>query len=105
LGDRAEAKAISELLNHSSEKTVISSTKSATGHLFGAAGGIEAIAVIQSINKGVVPPTLNLHATDLEFDLDFVPLVARKRKVRRALSNGFGFGGHNSVIAFSEFKE
>jgi 3-oxoacyl-[acyl-carrier-protein] synthase II len=104
LGDKVEAMAIDKLLKHSSEKALISSTKSATGHLFGAAGGIEAIAVIQSMNKGVVPPTLNLHASDPEFDLDFVPLVAREKRIRRALSNAFGFGGHNSVLAFSEFK-
>lgn len=81
-------------------RVAISSTKSMTGHLIGAAGGVEAIATILAIRSGVVPPTLNLDHPDPECDLDYVPRVARRRQVKVALSNTFGFGGHNATLLF-----
>jgi 3-oxoacyl-[acyl-carrier-protein] synthase II len=71
-----------------------------TGHLLGAAGGIESAATILAIKRGIIPPTINLENPDPECDLDYVPNVARERKVRLALNNSFGFGGHNATLAF-----
>ena len=105
LGDKAETKAIKKLSGSKDNAPVISSTKSATGHLFGAAGGVEAIAVIQTIQNNMVPPTLNLENPDPYCNLDYTPLTCRKHEVNRALSNGFGFGGHNSVLAISSFDK
>ena len=101
IGDHVETRAIKQLMGSGSHQVAVSSTKSATGHLLGAAGGIEAVAVIQSLNHNLIPPTLNLHQPDPECDLDYVPLVARSQSVDRALSNGFGFGGHNAVLALA----
>jgi 3-oxoacyl-[acyl-carrier-protein] synthase II len=105
LGDMAEIKAIEQVFENSIEKIAISSTKSMTGHCLGAAGAIEAIACIKSINEGIVPPTINHFTDDPEFDprLNFVFNVAQKRKVRTALSNNFGFGGHNASLIFKEY--
>ena len=100
VGDIAETKAL-KLFSAGGKTPPMSSTKAATGHLFGAAGGIEAILTIQTIRHGLLPPTLNLREPDPECDLDYVPLKAREAEVRRALSNGFGFGGHNAVLAFA----
>ncbi len=105
LGDKAETQAILKLCCSRDKVPLISSTKSATGHLFGAAGGVEAIAVIQAIQNHVVPPTLNLENPDPDCDLDYVPLMSRSHRVNRALSNGFGFGGHNSVLAISSCEK
>ena len=105
LGDKAETQAITRLSGTKNKVPLISSTKSATGHLFGAAGGIEAIAVIQAIQNNVIPPTLNLENPDPECDLDYVAMTSRNHVVNRALSNGFGFGGHNSVLAVSSYEE
>lgn len=105
LGDKAETLAIKKLAGPSASNLTVSSTKSATGHLFGAAGGIESIAVIETLRQGVVPPTLNLQNPDRECNLDFVPLTAREKHVDKALSNGFGFGGHNAVLALSAYKD
>ncbi len=104
LGDKAETQAIKKLIGLNEEFPLISSTKSATGHLFGAAGGVEAIAVIKAMQSKKIPPTLNLENPDSDCDLDYVPLACRNHEVNRALSNGFGFGGHNSVLAISSFK-
>ena len=71
-----------------------------TGHLLGAAGGIEAVAVIESLRHGIIPPTINLTAPDPECDLDYVPNKARRVDVRAAMSNSFGFGGHNATLVF-----
>jgi len=100
LGDIAEAKAIVQVFGDHAYKMNISSTKSMTGHLLGAAGAIEAIASIMAVYKGVIPPTINLKQLDPEIDsrLNLTPNVAQKRTVRAALSNTFGFGGHNASI-------
>ncbi|EAT15716.1 beta-ketoacyl-ACP synthase II [Desulfuromonas acetoxidans] len=105
IGDRVETRAIKQLMGKEHPQVAVSSTKSATGHLLGAAGGIEVVAVIQSLNHNLIPPTLNLHQPDPECDLDYVPLVARPQPVTRALSNGFGFGGHNAVLALAAWNQ
>ena len=102
LGDIAETKAIRKSLGLYSQNVMVSSTKGATGHLFGAAGGIEAVIAVKTLQSGVVPPTLGLENTDPECDLDYVPCTARNTDPVRLLSNGFGFGGHNAVIALEK---
>lgn len=100
LGDIAEIKAIIQVFGDHAYKLNISSTKSMTGHLLGAAGAIEALAAVMAVYKDVVPPTINLKQVDPEIDsrLNLTPNVAQKRTVRAALSNTFGFGGHNASI-------
>jgi 3-oxoacyl-[acyl-carrier-protein] synthase II len=83
----------------------ISSTKSITGHLLGAAGGVEAISVLLAMEKGIIHPTLNYEVPDPECDLDYVPNQARKKEVRLGLSISAGFGGVNSVILMKKFRE
>ncbi len=100
LGDRAETVAIKRALGDHSHKVAVSSTKSMTGHLLGAAGVVEAIFSILAIRDGVLPPTINLENPDPECDLDYVPLTARQAPVRIALSNSFGFGGTNGSLIF-----
>jgi 3-oxoacyl-[acyl-carrier-protein] synthase II len=100
LGDRAETVAIKRALGEHSKRVAVSSTKSMTGHLLGAAGVVEAIFSILAIRDGVLPPTINLENPDPECDLDYVPLVARKSRVKVALSNSFGFGGTNGSLVF-----
>jgi len=99
--DPMETLAIKKALGDHAWKTCVSSTKSMTGHLIGAAGAVEAIVAIQSIRDSVVPPTLNLDEPDAECDLDYIPHEARDRKVQNVLSNSFGFGGHNAGVIFS----
>jgi 3-oxoacyl-[acyl-carrier-protein] synthase II len=100
LGDRAETVAIKRTLGEHALRVPVSSTKSMTGHLLGAAGVVEAIFSILAIRDGVLPPTINLENPDPECDLDFVPRTARQAKVRIALSNSFGFGGTNGSLVF-----
>ncbi len=100
LGDRAETIAIKRTLGDHSRKVAVSSTKSMTGHLLGAAGVVEAIFSILAIRDSVLPPTINLENPDPECDLDYVPLTARQAPVRVALSNSFGFGGTNGSLIF-----
>jgi 3-oxoacyl-[acyl-carrier-protein] synthase II len=100
LGDRAETIAIKRALGDHAYKVAVSSTKSMTGHLLGAAGVVEAIFSILAIRDGVLPPTINLEHPDAECDLDYVPLTARKAPVKVALSNSFGFGGTNGSLVF-----
>ncbi|MCD6354916.1 MAG: beta-ketoacyl-ACP synthase II [Prolixibacteraceae bacterium] len=104
LGDIAETKAIVKTFGEHAYKLSISSTKSMTGHLLGAAGAIEGIASILAINNGVIPPTINHFTDDPEIDskLDFTFNVAKKRKISVALSNTFGFGGHNATLIFKK---
>ncbi|WP_126244450.1 beta-ketoacyl-ACP synthase II [Chitinophaga rhizosphaerae] len=105
LGDIAEVKAIQKVFGEAAYDLNISSTKSMTGHLLGAAGAVESITIIKSILEGLVPPTIN-HFTDdpqLDAQLNFTFNVAQKREVRAALSNTFGFGGHNASVIFKKF--
>jgi 3-oxoacyl-[acyl-carrier-protein] synthase II len=101
VGDLCETNAIKILTgDYAKNGLLVSSTKSMTGHLLGGAGGIESAACILAIKNGVIPPTINLENPDPECDLDYVPNVAREKKVRLALNNSFGFGGHNATLAF-----
>lgn len=102
-GDKSETKAIKEVFGEHAYKLLVSSTKSMTGHLFGAAGAVEAIITLKSIEDGVVPPTINYENPDPECDLNYVPNHAVETPIKFALSNGFGFGGHNAVLAFKKF--
>ena len=104
LGDIAETKAIKLAFGEYAQKgLMVSSTKSMTGHMLGAAGGIELIASVMAIVDGVVPPTINIEEQDPDCDLDVVPNVAREAKVDVALSNSFGFGGHNASLLVKRF--
>jgi 3-oxoacyl-[acyl-carrier-protein] synthase II len=105
LNDKMETKAIKTVFGDYAYKIPISSTKSMIGHLLGGAGAVEAAITIMVIQNGVIPPTINLTHPDPECDLDYVPNVARRAKVTAALSNSFGFGGHNSVLVFREYSE
>jgi len=100
LGDVAETRAMKRAFGDHAYKVMVSSTKSMTGHLLGAAGGVEAIFTILAMHHGVVPPTINLENPGEECDLDYVPNVARDKPLRVALSNGFGFGGTNGTLVF-----
>jgi len=104
LNDQLETMAIKRVFKGHAYKVAISSTKSMTGHLLGAAGAIEAIVMAMSIQKNKVPPTINLHEPDPDCDLDYVPNQAREMDVNITLSNSLGFGGHNATIVFREFK-
>jgi 3-oxoacyl-[acyl-carrier-protein] synthase II len=86
--------------DHARNGLLISSTKSMIGHLLGGAGSVESAVCILTMKHGVVPPTINLENPDPECDLDYVPNIAREKKVRVALNNSFGFGGHNATLAF-----
>ncbi len=102
--DRFETLAIKRLFGDHARRLAVSSTKSMTGHLLGAAGGVEAIATVLAIHHGVLPPTINYETPDPECDLDYVPNQARKQDVEVALSNAFGFGGTNATLAFRKFR-
>jgi 3-oxoacyl-[acyl-carrier-protein] synthase II len=95
--------AMKTVFKEHTKKLMVSSTKSMTGHLLGAAGGVEAVFTILTMKEGIVPPTINYEVPDPECDLDYVPNVARKAKVRVAMSNSFGFGGTNAALVFQEF--
>jgi 3-oxoacyl-[acyl-carrier-protein] synthase II len=107
LNDRTETQAIKSVFNingHDAYRIPISASKSMIGHLLGAAGSIEAAICVLAINHGIVPPTINLTHADPECDLDYVPNVARQVEVKTAISNSFGFGGHNSVLIFRRYS-
>lgn len=105
LGDIAETKAIKLAFgDYAKNGLMVSSTKSMTGHMLGAAGGIELIASVMAIHDGVIPPTINIEEQDPDCDLDVVPNVAREVAVSVALSNSFGFGGHNASVLVSKFE-
>ncbi len=105
LNDLNETKAIKTVFGNHAYDLVVSSTKSMTGHLLGAAGGIEAIATILSIKHDTIPPTINLTKPDPECDLDYSANKVTKKEINYAISNTFGFGGHNASILFKKFKE
>jgi 3-oxoacyl-[acyl-carrier-protein] synthase II len=104
VGDISETTAVKKALGEHAYKVAISSTKSMTGHLLGAAGGVEAVICGLTIENGIIPPTINLDNPDPECDLDYVPNTARKADVRVAMSNSFGFGGHNATIIMKKYE-
>ena len=103
--DKGETEAIKQIFGEHAYKIPISSTKSMTGHMLGAAGGVEAIASILSIENNIVHPTINYETPDEGLDLNYVPNVAQKHEVNAAISNSFGFGGHNACVVFKRFKD
>ncbi|MBY0548163.1 MAG: beta-ketoacyl-ACP synthase II [Candidatus Obscuribacterales bacterium] len=106
LGDRAETRAIRRAFGAHADNIAVSSTKSMTGHLLGAAGAIEAAISILALRDSAIPPTINLENVDSECDLDYVPLTARRdAKVNVAMSNSFGFGGHNACLVFKKYMD
>jgi len=105
LNDKVETMAIKTVFGNNAYHIPISSTKSMMGHLLGGAGAVEAAICIMVIQHGLIPPTINLTHPDPKCDLDYVPNVARQAKVTTALSNSFGFGGHNSVLVFRRYSE
>jgi 3-oxoacyl-[acyl-carrier-protein] synthase II len=105
LNDKIESLAIHKAFGDHAKKLAVSSTKSMTGHLLGAAGAIEFAACALAIRDQIVPPTINYTTPDPDCDLDYVPNQARKMKVDLAISNSLGFGGHNATIAVKKFQE
>ena len=109
VGDISEAKAIKEVFGDAAYKLNISSTKSMTGHLLGAAGAVEAMATILAVKNDIVPPTINHEEGDndeeIDYNLNFTFNTAQKREVRAAISNTFGFGGHNACVVFKKYAE
>jgi 3-oxoacyl-[acyl-carrier-protein] synthase II len=103
-GDINETNAIKEVFGEQARKLAVSSTKSMTGHLLGAAGGIESVVTVLTIARGMIHPTINYETPDPECDLDCVPNTARKAEVRMALTNSFGFGGTNASLIFKRFE-
>ena len=104
INDRVETHAVKQVFGEAAYGVPMSSTKSMTGHLMGAAGVIEAIACLKAVETGVVPPTINYRTPDPDCDLDYVVNGARRVDVRAAMSNSFGFGGHNAVLVFSRWE-
>ncbi|MER3544594.1 MAG: beta-ketoacyl-[acyl-carrier-protein] synthase II [Chloroflexota bacterium] len=103
LNDKFETMAIKHVFGEYAYKIPVSSTKSMTGHMMGATGALEAVFCVQAIRDGVIPPTINYEVPDPDCDLDYVPNEARQKRVDVALSNAFGFGGHNAVLVFRRF--
>jgi 3-oxoacyl-[acyl-carrier-protein] synthase II len=102
--DKFETFAIKTVFGEHAYKLAVSSTKSMTGHLLGAAGGVEAIFTVLALKENVLPPTINLETADPECDLDYVPNEARYKEIKAAISNSLGFGGHNATIAFKKYN-
>ena len=105
IGDLCETRAIKQIFGEDAHKVSISATKSMTGHLLGGAGGIEMAACALAIRDSVIPPTINLDNPGDECDLDYTANVAREKKVRVAVNNSFGFGGHNATLVVTAFKD
>jgi 3-oxoacyl-(acyl-carrier-protein) synthase len=104
LNDISETRALKTALGEAAYRIPVSSTKSMTGHMMGATGALEAIFCVQAIRTGKIPPTIHLNTPDPQCDLDYVPNQTRQAEVEIALSNAFGFGGHNAVLAFRRFE-
>ena len=104
LNDKLETIAIKSVFGESARQIPVSSTKSMTGHMLGAAGGLEAVVCLLTINRGIIPPTINYHTPDPDCDLDYVPNKAREATVNIAMSNSLGFGGHNATLVFARFN-
>lgn len=104
VGDKSETLAIKQLFGKQAYQIPVTANKSMFGHMLGAAGGVEAIALAMSIKEGIVPPTINLENPDPLCDLDYVPSVARRVKINTGLSNSFGFGGHNASIVLKKYE-
>ena len=105
LNDVTETRAIKRAFGAHASRLMVSSTKSMSGHLLGAAGGLEAIVCVKALESGIVPPTINLDEPDPECDLDYVPHKAREEGITTAMSNSFGFGGHNATLIFRRIEE
>lgn len=105
LNDKSETQAIKAVFGEAAYDVPISSTKSMIGHLLGAAGAVEAIVCVRAITDGIIPPTINYEHPDPECDLDYVPNTARRKPVRVAMSNSFGFGGHNACVIFRRYED
>ncbi|MDO3676453.1 beta-ketoacyl-ACP synthase II [Paenibacillus ehimensis] len=105
LGDRSETMAIKKLFGEHAYRIPVTANKSMTGHMLGAAGGVEAIALAKSLEQGIIPPTINQEQPDPDCDLDYVPNEARQAKLKIGISNSFGFGGHNAVIVLKAHAE
>jgi 3-oxoacyl-[acyl-carrier-protein] synthase II len=101
--DKIETMAIKKVFGPHARKLAISSTKSVMGHLLGAAGGAELIATAMAIQEGIIPPTINLDTPDPDCDLDYVPNKPRRAKIKVAMSNALGFGGHNATLVVKKF--
>jgi len=104
LNDAAETRAIKAAFGEQAYKLSISSTKSMTGHMMGATGALEAIFCVQAVRAGVLPPTIHYETPDPECDLDYIPNQAREKKFDIAISNAFGFGGHNAVLVIRRYS-
>jgi 3-oxoacyl-[acyl-carrier-protein] synthase II len=104
MGDVCEVRAVKAVMGENAKNVPVSSTKSMTGHLLGAAGAVESVVCVKTIQTGIIPPTINLENPGEECDLDCVPNVAREKKVKVALNNSFGFGGHNVTLAIRAFE-
>jgi 3-oxoacyl-[acyl-carrier-protein] synthase II len=103
--DKFETKAIKEVFGEDAKRLAVSSTKSMIGHLLGAAGGVEFVFTVLAIDEGILPPTINYEYPDPDCDLDYVPNESKKMEIRSALTNSFGFGGHNACISVKKFAE
>lgn len=104
LNDMSETRAIKAAFGGQAYKIPISSTKSMTGHIMGATGALEAILCVQAVREGILPPTIHYETPDPECDLDYIPNKAREKKIALAISNAFGFGGHNAVLAIRKYS-
>lgn len=104
VGDLSETLAIKKLFGEQAYRIPVTANKSMTGHALGAAGGLEAIALLLSLQEGLIPPTINLEQPDESCDLDYVPNVARQADLKIGISNSFGFGGHNAVIVLRKYE-
>ena len=103
LNDQSETRAIKAAFGEKAYEIPVSSTKSMTGHMMGATGALEAIFCVQAVREGVLPPTVHYETPDPDCDLDYVPNQSREKKINLAISNAFGFGGHNAVLAIRKY--